>query len=210
VAKCSPFEVRRSPMITAAGPEEARRKYAETVVDPAVAAARTVTATEGLRGVGEQLDLPELIACLKAQASEVQKGDLSRVEGTLMNQATALQSLFTRLTERAMGATELPLFESYMRMALRSQAQCRATLETLAATKNPPLIYARQANIANGPQQVNNGPVTRTREIETPQTQLSGEAHELLPDARAPGFASRADSSMEAMAAINGTEISRG
>jgi hypothetical protein len=41
-------------------------------------------------------------------------------------------------------------------MALRAQSQCRATLETLATVKNPPVVFAKQANIANGPQQVNN------------------------------------------------------
>jgi hypothetical protein len=30
------------------------------------------------------------------------------------------------------------------------------TLETLATIKNPPVVFARQANIAQGPQQVNN------------------------------------------------------
>jgi hypothetical protein len=44
--------------------------------------------------------------------------------------------------------------------ALRAQAQCRATLETLAGIKNPqPVAFVRQANIAHGPQQVNNGRV---------------------------------------------------
>ena len=47
--------------------------------------------------------------------------------------------------------------ERYMRLALKAQAQCRATIEALAAMKNPPVIIARQANISNGPQQVNNG-----------------------------------------------------
>lgn len=40
---------------------------------------------------------------------------------------------------------------------LKAQSQCRATLETLAAIKVGPAIFARQANIAHGPQQVNNG-----------------------------------------------------
>jgi hypothetical protein len=44
-----------------------------------------------------------------------------------------------------------------MRLALKAQSQCRATLETLATVKNPPVLFAKQANIANGPQQVNNG-----------------------------------------------------
>ena len=47
--------------------------------------------------------------------------------------------------------------ETYMRMALKAQSQCRATLKTLANIKNPPVVFARQANIAQGPQQVNNG-----------------------------------------------------
>jgi hypothetical protein len=45
--------------------------------------------------------------------------------------------------------------ERYMRLALKAQAQCRATIETLAALKSPPVVYARQANVA-GQQQVNN------------------------------------------------------
>jgi hypothetical protein len=46
----------------------------------------------------------------------------------------------------------------YMRLALKAQSQCRATIETRAEIKNPrPIAFAQQANIANGPQQVNNG-----------------------------------------------------
>ncbi len=48
--------------------------------------------------------------------------------------------------------------DRYMRLALKAQAQCRATLETLAKIKNPPTLFAQQANIAHGPQQVNNNP----------------------------------------------------
>ena len=57
--------------------------------------------------------------------------------------------------------------ERYMRLALKAQGQCRATLETLAAIKNPPVVFARQANFANGPQQVNNNP-TRAEIPESP------------------------------------------
>lgn len=108
-------------------------------------------------------------------------GDLAEAEAMLMNQATALQSLFARLAERGMGCDVAPAFESNMRMALRAQSQCRATLETLAAIKNPPIVYARQANIANGPQQVNNGvpanpPRAHAREEKTVQS------NELLTD----------------------------
>ncbi len=47
--------------------------------------------------------------------------------------------------------------ELYLRLALKAQGQCRATLETLAVIKNPTaLTFVKQANIAHGPQQVNN------------------------------------------------------
>ncbi len=42
-----------------------------------------------------------------------------------------------------------------MRLALKAQAQARSTAEALALLKNPQ-PYIRQANIANGHQQVNN------------------------------------------------------
>lgn len=58
-----------------------------------------------------------------------------------------------------MNQNPLPNLESFLRLALKAQNQCRATLETLAGIKNPPVVIARQANInhGNGNQQVNNG-----------------------------------------------------
>ena len=51
----------------------------------------------------------------------------------------------------------LPAAETYLRLALKAQAQCRATVEALAEIKNPrPVAFVKQANIAQGPQQVNN------------------------------------------------------
>ena len=98
-----------------------------------------------------------------------------------------------------------------MRMALRAQSQCRATLETLAAIKNPPIVYARQANVTTGPQQINNGTATpsRMREIETEQSQLSEGTHELLPDARASGNASRVNPTLETLGEIDRAEVPR-
>jgi hypothetical protein len=45
-----------------------------------------------------------------------------------------------------------------MRLAFKTQTQCRATLETLSALKNPP-VFTRQATITGGPRQINNGQV---------------------------------------------------
>jgi len=47
--------------------------------------------------------------------------------------------------------------DRYLKPALQAQSQCRSTWEALATIKHPPVMgYVRQANITNGPQQVNN------------------------------------------------------
>jgi len=141
----------------------------------------------------------------------VQRRDLAHAEAMLINQASSLQALFVRLTERAMEQTQMPNLEGFMRMALRAQSQCRATLETLAAIKNPPIVYARQANVTTGPQQINNGTAAppQAREIESEQTQLSGGTHELLQDARASGLASRVNPALETLGEIDRAEVRR-
>jgi hypothetical protein len=81
---------------------------------------------------------------------------MSRCEAMLFSQANALQSIFTSLARRAVCQEYLKQYQCYMAIALKAQNQCRMTLETLSLIKNPP-VFARQANIAHGPQQVNNG-----------------------------------------------------
>ena len=190
-------------------PDEALRQIAAYAASPEFAAGRAIQAVEDGKGLGENLDTPELIKCLREQAATVIRGDLSQPEAMLMNQATALQSLFARLTERAMGHSYIPAFEANMRMALRAQNQCRATLEALAEIKNPrPVAFVKQANIAHGPQQINNGvpgesPARGNNPI--PSNELSGGSHELLPDTRASTLESRIDTPVEAVGEINRT-----
>ncbi|MGZ9081606.1 MAG: hypothetical protein ACXW3U_05595, partial [Rhodoplanes sp.] len=78
----------------------------------------------------------------------------------VVGRALALNAIFTEMAVYA-GLNmkhSLDVVERCMRLALKAQGQCRATFETLAAIKNPPAaVFARQANIAHGPQQVNNG-----------------------------------------------------
>jgi hypothetical protein len=63
--------------------------------------------------------------------------------------------------------------ETFLRLALKAQSQCRATLETLAAIKNPPVVFAKQANISSGHQQVNNVvPATHAEENKKPNELL--------------------------------------
>lgn len=105
-----------------------------------------------------ELSLTDCIGELAKKTRSVHKGDLQDAETLLTAQAFALDAIFMSLARRAqMNMGEyLDAADRYMRLALKAQGQCRATLETLANIKNPPIVVARQANIANGPQQVNN------------------------------------------------------
>lgn len=190
------------------GDEVAARKRTAVVTSPEMAALRVMRGAEQKSGNWEDIDVPALMDQLRGQASAVNRGDLSQAEAMLMNQATALQSLFARLAERGMSCDLAPAFESNMRMALRAQSQCRATLETLAAIKNPPLIFAKQANIANGPQQINNGTVApaRAREIKNQQSKLLESQHGEWLDTGTAGAAIGTDKAMAAVGEINGAE----
>lgn len=78
-----------------------------------------------------------------------------------------------------------------MQLAVKAQSNCRATAEALDLMQNPPTVFARQANIAIGPQQVNNGVPTpalpsRARNHETePNTFWSSTADGWSPERRA-------------------------
>lgn len=187
--------------------EDTGRNVADLVTSPAMAALRVINASEGA-AMAETLDVPALLEVLRNQGDAVIRGDVARTEAMLVSQATALQTLFARLTEKALGAEYLGHFEAFMKLALRAQSQCRATLETLAAIKNPPVVYAQQANVTTGPQQINNGIIqpAQPRGIRNAQNQLSGESVELPPHTGTPTTASRANQAVEAMGEIHRAE----
>jgi len=152
-----------------------------------------------------------LVADLSKQCDLASEGDLARTEALLITQAHTLDALFNNLARRAalnmgqyMNATE-----TYLRLALKAQGQCRATLETLAMIKNPqPVAFVRQANIAHGPQQVNNAPAqpgesSRARESENQQNKLlEAQNGERLEFGKADA-ARETDSSLEAVGALH-------
>lgn len=103
-------------------------------------------------------DIGELGLELQKAIRQVKVGNLSCAEAMLVSQAHSLQAIFTCLAQQAARQTAIGPRDSTLRLALKAQAQCRATLESLAELKNPrPLAFVQQANIAHGPQQVNNG-----------------------------------------------------
>ena len=152
---------------------------------------------------GEQ-DLGELITGLREQVRQVQDGNMGRVEAMLYGQAMTLQTIFTSLARKAVAQEYLKQFQANLTLALKAQAQCRATLEALAEIKNPrPVSFVRQANISNGPQQVNNGqaPATHARNSQALQNELLEHQHGNYLDTGAQGAAGGADPHLEAVEA---------
>ena len=190
------------------GSKSKEAALAELAYDPA---ARSLVVTKGfIKGsLGENNSLNESLDALMAQVREVQSGNLESVEKTLIVQANTLDAMFNELSRRAimnMGSN-LNATEAYLRLALKAQSQCRTTLETLSEIKNPPVLFARQANVTTGPQQVNNNiqqdkPSRAKKNKKTPN-ELSGETNELFQNTRTSTPASRIDPQMETVGEIN-------
>jgi hypothetical protein len=130
----------------------------ELVLSPSVQSAIGLVAWSQYAGAGEP-DLPEMVADLRDQVRQVQGGDMRRPEAMLYSQAVVLGSIFTTLIRRAADQNQLKQYQVHMALALKAQAQSRATLEALANLKNPRQVaFVGHANIAHQ-QQINNGSV---------------------------------------------------
>jgi hypothetical protein len=108
--------------------------------------------------MGKDVDISELVTTMQTKFKEVNGGDLSTLEAMLVGQATALQTMFTSLAMRATNQEYLKQYGLYMTLALKAQAQSRATISALVDLKYPKqaATFVKQANISSGHQQVNN------------------------------------------------------
>ena len=156
MATAKPAKAKKAtPTPPATTPDKRTMKPHELVLSPTVQSAVGVHAWSKFAG---EADLGETVVDLREQVKQVQAGDMGRVEAMLYGQAMTLQTIFTNLARRAVSNEYLSQFQANLTLALKAQAQCRATLAALAEIKNPrPVSFVQQANIANGPQQVNNG-----------------------------------------------------
>lgn len=198
--------------IAGASEKSEQAMLAQVAYDPA---ARSLPGAHGfIKGLLGEPALTESLDALATQIKDIQGGNLAGAERTLVAQANTLDAIFNELARRAalnMGEY-LAATETYLRLALKAQSQCRTTLETLAAIKNPPMVFARQANISAGHQQINNGVPAppRAREIESEQTKLSGGGNELLPNTSASGLACGADPALATLGTFDGAKVARG
>ena len=133
------------------------RQLTEIQLSPLINNALTLQVVAA--GNSDKIDITEAVEVMKEKSEKIIAGDLSELEATLAAQVITLNTIYNTLILRfahSMG-NSLKLTETYMRLALKAQSQCARTAEILAAMKNPPIVIAKQANIAQGHQQINNG-----------------------------------------------------
>jgi len=182
---------------------------AQAVLRPTVQAAVTLKAYSKSFG---DLELNGLIAALVEQTKTSKDGDLGRAGAMLTVQAHTLDAIFNNLAKCAINAEYMNNLDTFLKLALRAQSQCRSTWESLAMIKNPPVMgYVRQANIAHGPQQVNNASTapedaSRTRENKNPQNKLMEKKDGERLDTRAKSKTGKADPEMATLGEIDRTE----
>ncbi len=175
--------------------------------------AHAVVAREWARaptGPRENMDLTSTLERIEETARRVSAGDLSHAEAVLTAQTVTLNAMFANLACRATQTTNADLFDRYLKLAFKAQSQCRATCETLALLKNPP-VFTRQANIASQ-QVVNNGTLvtaSRARDSSTAQNGLL-EAHGERLDGGETDGASGRDTALAPVGALHRASNRRG
>ncbi|MEO8679657.1 MAG: hypothetical protein ABI665_11460 [Vicinamibacterales bacterium] len=156
-----------------------------------------------------ELDLTECFARMLRTATSTASGDTKEQQVILAGQVVSMNAIYTDLATIARNnlTSNLDVFERLMRLASKAQSNCRATAETLAAMQNPPTVFARQANIVNGPQQINNGPANRVRLARARKSEPGPnellEAHGERLDNRETSSTSGGDSTLAPVAAID-------
>lgn len=139
------------PVESASGRTE-EEKRANIALAPAFKAA--VTSKAYAPAIGEQ-DLAAVLQRLGEMTSQIASGETKAVESMLAAQALTLDSIFHKLAlqaERNIGQYPKAV-DTYLRLGLKAQSQCRATVETLANMKSP-RQYINQTNVA-GAMQIN-------------------------------------------------------
>ena len=116
------------------------KEIAAQAVDPCVTSSAVVAAFWGDAGGDGAIDPQAGYEAVQAQVKQVRDGGLSGAEATLVGQAIALNVIFAEMARRGEAALNMPgnAAERYLRLAMKAQAQCRATLHELGDLANRP------------------------------------------------------------------------
>lgn len=136
-----------------------------------------------------EITADDAAAALELTVEGVQLGLLDDLEAMLVSQAVALNAMFVSMANRAARQDSRENITAMTTLALKAQAQSRATISALVELKHPRgATFIKQANVTSGPQQVNNGieqartptsaPVpARESERTSPPNELSAPEH---------------------------------
>jgi len=157
--------------------------FADSGMSPAVLNALVAMNSTRPRMAKSNAAATGIAAYVKVMAAKVQAvadGDMSEIEATCAAQVFSLNAIYADLATRAqenISAGYLEAGETYLRLAFKAQSLCRANAETLGELKNPRPIYAKNFNLANGPQQVNSttGPQQVNNNGSEPASRACGE-----------------------------------
>lgn len=169
--------------------------------------AQNTLTTQMFSSMLPETDTTEAFALTLSLAERVARGDRSALEAILAAQVITCNSIFTDCAKRArQNYQNVEIHDRLMRIGLRAQNQCRVTAESIALMQNPTTVFARQANIANGPQQINNGlrarQVARAGRKQSPPNELL-EQHAERMDGGPTGTPSNLDQKLATVGAID-------
>ena len=195
VKKKVPVKNKTSVIVNAGKDEDQDEAVAKKLTRPEVQASLTIQKLHPIN------DVNALTKILGQQTADVIDGSMVRPESMLLAQAHTLDALFNSLVMKGLDQTHTPHYEAFMKLAFKAQSQCRSTLQSLSDIKNPSVVYAKQANITNGNQQINNGvPAPRTQENKNNSIELLTELPNEALDNRRTGETIPVNSELEALA----------
>lgn len=127
---------------------------ARELLDPSTRHSLTVLPYIGC-SMGNTFPMPnaaEFADAIKSNAEQAEQGDLSFASRTLTAQALALDAIFGEFSRRAAlnMNNHLEAAERYMRLALKAQANSRATMEALAKLHQPREQIVKHVYVADG------------------------------------------------------------
>lgn len=191
-------------------------KYvARVLTDGSANAAIVQQYSKNINGGG---DITAICEATSISTKAIGTGDLSQLEGMLLTQATALQAMFVDLALRAKLQTSFDSIQTMTTLALKCASQSRQAITALADIKLPKsVMFAKQINHAQGPQQVNNivdrsESHLRAGEIQNVQTELLEVDHGQLGsglDTRAQATTTRGHQTVAAMEQVHRPKVTR-
>nr|WP_295672194.1 hypothetical protein [Sphingomonas sp.] len=138
--------------------ETGAQAMARKLLEPHLRHALTASAFAG-KVLGGDIKAPgimDFVDHVQKAAGKAEAGDLAIASRLLASQAITLDAMFTELARRAalnMGEY-INAAESYGRLALKAQSNCRATLGTLAKLHQPREQTVRHVHVNEGGQAV--------------------------------------------------------